>query len=380
MLDRARRLVVFPATFAALALLFVGGLLSCMEGKREATPNCVFIEASVENPVLCSPSPCSPAEDTVALVYNTDASTDINPVFDVVVYGLLTNVYNIAFDLQYDPAILQFQWASEGTAFDDADCGGYCTDLQLDSTTEEGKLLVSLTRLVPSCADCDDCADCADCADLVGGGPAVDCANSIDDDGDGWIDEVDCSNGSDDDGDGSIDEFDCTNDADDDRDGSTDEAYCINVIDDDGDGSIDEADCINGIDDDGDGSIDETACADCADLVGGGPDADCVNGDDDDGDGSIDEADCGNGSDDDGDGSVDEIGRGVDFDAEENVVMTLGFGPTAESDSTPFGFVAGTLELKDAGGPGDPPAPSPMDIPVPGGWLAGSIATREECL
>jgi hypothetical protein len=68
-------------------------------------------------------------------------------VLDVVVHGPLTNVYNIAFRLQYDPAILEYQSAGEGTVFNADDCnGGDCTDFQVDSTTVADKLLVGLTR------------------------------------------------------------------------------------------------------------------------------------------------------------------------------------------------------------------------------------------
>ncbi|MHA7128857.1 hypothetical protein [Algoriphagus namhaensis] len=72
------------------------------------------------------------------------------------------------------------------------------------------------------------------------------CANGIDDDGDGFIDEEDldctetgseCSNGMDDDGDGFIDaaDFDCSETGDE----------CTNGIDDDGDGFTDgdDLDC-----------------------------------------------------------------------------------------------------------------------------------------
>ncbi|UCF79944.1 MAG: hypothetical protein JSV08_05295 [Acidobacteriota bacterium] len=413
MLDRARRFVVFPAAVAAFALLLVGGLLSCMEGKRVADPNCLFIASDVtDDPGL----PLDPPPGTVALVYSPNVrdggvSTDIEPAFDVVVYGPLTkSVYSIAFHLQYDATILQYGGRSEGSVFDDAVCYGDCTEFQVDSTTEEGKLLVSLTRRVPACGDCADCADCVDCADCADCAD-IDCANDIDDDGDTFIDEFDCVNGIDDDGDTLIDEadctnfidddgdifideFDCNNGIDDDGDGSTDEADCSNGIDDDGDilidefdcindsdddgdTLIDEADCSNGIDDDGDGLTDETACDDCVT-------SNCTDVVDNDGDGLIDEldgaicndcitSDCSNGSDDDGDGSTDETVCGVDFAAGANVVMTLGFEPTAEGGPSPFGFVGGTLELKD---------PSGVDLNDPAtDWFAGStITTREECL
>jgi len=114
---------------------------------------------------------------------------------------------------------------------------------------------------------------------------AENCANGVDDDGDGAIDcadpdcasdpaclAEDCSNGVDDDGDGAID---CA-----DPDCASDPAClaedCANGVDDDGDGAIDCADpdcasdpaclaedCSNGVDDDGDGATD-CADPDCA--------------------------------------------------------------------------------------------------------------------
>jgi hypothetical protein len=67
-----------------------------------------------------------------------------------VVYGPLANVYNIAFRLQYDPAIFEYQSASEGAVFNADSCnGGDCTELQVDSTTVPDKLIVGLIRKEP---------------------------------------------------------------------------------------------------------------------------------------------------------------------------------------------------------------------------------------
>jgi cysteine-rich repeat protein len=151
----------------------------------------------------------------------------------------------------------------------------------------------------------------------------TDCANAVDDDGDGNVDcddadcnadpacagmvELDCTNGLDDDGDGDIDcadsncatdpacvpatETDCTNGVDDDGDGNTDcnDADCNG---DPGCAGMVETDCTNGLDDDGDGATDcaDTNCATDPACVAGG-ETDCTNGLDDDGDGATDCAD-----------------------------------------------------------------------------------------
>ena len=70
-------------------------------------------------------------------------------VLNVVVYGPLTNAYGIAFHLQYDPAIFEYQSANEGTVLDDAACSGSCTEFQVDSTEVSDKIIVGLARTVP---------------------------------------------------------------------------------------------------------------------------------------------------------------------------------------------------------------------------------------
>ncbi|UCF80424.1 MAG: hypothetical protein JSV08_07905 [Acidobacteriota bacterium] len=91
--------------------------------------------------------PGNTAPGNVVLELNSEGGT---LVLDVVVYGPLANVYNIAFRLQYDPAILEYQSASEGAVFDADNCnGGDCTTFTLDSATVSDKLVVGLTRKEP---------------------------------------------------------------------------------------------------------------------------------------------------------------------------------------------------------------------------------------
>ena len=174
-----------------------------------------------------------------------------------------------------------------------------------------GVCVAGSTDLCPVCGD-EVCGvpyeSCADCPEDCGPCDETDCANSLDDDGDGDTDclDSDCTDSDD------CVEHDCANGLDDDGDGSTD---CLDSDCADGDACI-EHDCANGLDDDGDGSTD------CLDGDCSGTDAcvehDCANGLDDDGDGTTDcldsdcagelqcvESDCGNGLDDDGDGATD---------------------------------------------------------------------------
>ena len=82
----------------------------------------------------------------VVLNLNTGGAT---LVFNVVAYGPLTNVHDIAFHLQYDPAILEYQSASEGTVLDDGVCSGSCTEFLIDSTEVSDKIIVGLARTAP---------------------------------------------------------------------------------------------------------------------------------------------------------------------------------------------------------------------------------------
>ena len=193
----------------------------------------------------------------------------------------------------------------------------------------------------------------------------VDCANGVDDDGDGDLDCSDadcvgteacvenCDNDSDDDLDGAIDCFDtdcvgtvpcvesCDNGLDDDADGDVDcfdtdcvEAPlcvedCSNGVDDDVDGEINcsDADCVgtvacvedcsNSTDDDLDGDVD---CFD-ADCVGAASCVeDCSNGVDDDVDGEIDcsDADCA--------GALDCGGRQLSGDCNQDGALDISDG------------------------------------------------------
>ena len=164
--------------------------------------------------------------------------------------------------------------------------------------------------------------------------PAPQCADGLDNDGDGRVDLDDrgcddaadddegdeiflaeCADGEDNDADGLIDTFDpdCSSAADPRERGENPITACGNGIDDDGDGAIDFPEdtgcsglgdddetsgdqpprCANGIDDDGDGRVDWPADPGCAGR-GDGDEADppripaCANGVDDDGDEAVD--------------------------------------------------------------------------------------------
>jgi hypothetical protein len=106
------------------------------------------------------------------------------------------------------------------------------------------------------------------------------CANQVDDDADGTIDEEDCNpatlppiqttetcaNQVDDDADGTIDEEDCV---------VAPTEICANQVDDDADGTIDEEDCVvapteicdNNLDDDADGMTDDADENDCPAIM-----------------------------------------------------------------------------------------------------------------
>jgi hypothetical protein len=90
--------------------------------------------------------PGNAAQGNVVLELNSQGGT---LVLDVVVYGPLANVYNIAFHLQYDPAIFDYQSASEGAVLDDGICSGSCTEFQVDSMAVPDKIIVGLARTAP---------------------------------------------------------------------------------------------------------------------------------------------------------------------------------------------------------------------------------------
>jgi hypothetical protein len=163
--------------------------------------------------IFYSPDINPPPDDPGDVVLReSGASTPSNLILEVVVYGDSIEVYGIAFQLRYDPTVLQFQSASEDSILNADNCNSdNCTLLvaedcaiELNSCGTDCKvqnscpfIVVGLTRLLPPCDDC---------ADVVDGGSAVDCTNGIDDDGDSSIDEADCINGIDDDDDGLTDE------------------------------------------------------------------------------------------------------------------------------------------------------------------------------
>jgi hypothetical protein len=125
-----------------------------MEGKRVADPNCLFIAASTT-----SPDPSSASE--VALIYNSDpgVSSQINPAFDVVVYGPLPDVYGVAFHLSYDSNILAHVGTASAAAvgnpaidvidFKGLGADGVSTSLRT-STQVADKIIFGLTRLDPT--------------------------------------------------------------------------------------------------------------------------------------------------------------------------------------------------------------------------------------
>ncbi len=198
-------------------------------------------------------------------------------------------------------------------------------------------LVLASALALGACSSTDDGAGPdgpGDDAGTDGGGtdtgiPGVEqCANFIDDDGDGAVDCLDtdcaghadcgggaevCGNTIDDDGDGAIDcdDSDCATDPA--CDTTTEPEICGNTIDDDGDGATDcdDSDCAddplcdgtpgpeicdNGSDDDGDGSIDcdDSDCARHSSCEDPGDEEDCDNGTDDDGDEAVDcdDLDC----------------------------------------------------------------------------------------
>ncbi len=173
--------------------------------------------------------------------------------------------------------------SSDCSAGDDDDLGGDDDDISGDDDTS---------------GDDDD------------GAVELNCADGIDNDGDGFVDcgDVDCyddeacgGSGDDDDGSG---ELNCADGMDNDSDGLVDcadpdcagDPACSGPGDDD-DTTVQEFDCANGLDDDSD------SLTDCADPDCAADDA-CGPGDDDDSSPAT-EFDCGNGVDDDGDGPVD---------------------------------------------------------------------------
>ena len=93
--------------------------------------------------------PANSATGNVVLKLNA-ASSGKRLLLDVVVYGPLADVFSAAFHLQYDPALLTFKTATEGTVLNaDACNGGDCTAFTVDGTSVANKVLIGLTRKSP---------------------------------------------------------------------------------------------------------------------------------------------------------------------------------------------------------------------------------------
>ncbi len=100
--------------------------------------------------IYTDPTPGTPVAGDIVIAINDAESSGNNLVFDIIAYGALTSVYDIAFHLCYDETILQFISASDtGSILDDNCNGGNCLNLTADSTTVTDKVIIGLTRQDP---------------------------------------------------------------------------------------------------------------------------------------------------------------------------------------------------------------------------------------
>jgi len=120
---------------------FMAASLSCFNGKREADPNCVFV-------VSATTSPAGASAGTVALVYNAAKSSQVFPVFDLVVYGPVSKAYGIAFHLSYDSTLLRYSGLSLPAAPDPRPFNSDDAPLRvMASTAVDGKIITGIARL-----------------------------------------------------------------------------------------------------------------------------------------------------------------------------------------------------------------------------------------
>ncbi len=96
------------------------------------------------------PTPGTPVAGDIVITLNDTDSSGNNLVFDIIAYGALTGVYDIAYHLCYDETILQFISADDtGSALDDGCNAGNCLNLTADSTTVADKVICHLIRQEP---------------------------------------------------------------------------------------------------------------------------------------------------------------------------------------------------------------------------------------
>jgi hypothetical protein len=207
------------------------------------------------------------------------------------------------------------------------------------------------------------------------------CADGIDNDGDGQtdfpadpgcadglgIENPQCSNGIDDDGDTFVDfpldpqcasvsdfsevvppPFQCGDHLDNDGDGLIDfpaDPGCTSLT----DNSELNALCNNGIDDDGDGLTDFPADPGCANVNSSPENPQCNNGSDDDGDGQTDLADSGCSSASDNSELIPQCSDGIDNDGDGKIDFPADHGCTSANDNTELGTTQCTDDIDNDG-------------------------------
>lgn len=133
----SRRLLL---ALAAAGLAWLASAVACVQGQKLPTPNCVFIVTEAVNPPATTPG-------TVALMHNEELSSQMFPVFDLVVHGPVSKAYGMAFRLTYDPNVLAYTGRSLASSPAVFTADGQPVNLTVDAVTVPGTLIVGLSRL-----------------------------------------------------------------------------------------------------------------------------------------------------------------------------------------------------------------------------------------